>query len=89
MSRARKKPNAWLIIGIPIVLAGLAVVLSPAIWFLEFFWDWIWHDDIIALGGFEQNVRNGSRPASLAFLGFIWGLIVSAIVVTVSWLSGD
>ena len=73
---------------LPGVMALVSVLIPPLAWFGEFMWDWIVHDDVIAISDFEMNVRSSMSPASLAFIGAIWGLALAAIYGTYSWFNG-
>jgi hypothetical protein len=76
MLERRKK---WLLLSAPPVLGTVSLLFSPLTWFFGFTWDWIFFDNVIALGNLDRKVWSGSSPFEAFCIGFFMGLFASII----------
>lgn len=79
-------PPRWFLMLLPFAFGACATLAGPAIWFFDFTWDWIAHDNVIAVGNLERSVRSGMRPLEAFGIGAVIGLFYAAILVAKNWL---
>ena len=51
----------------------IGALVIPAIWFCEFWWNWVCHDNVIAINQLDASVRKGFSPSEAFGLGCFLG----------------
>jgi hypothetical protein len=72
-----------------VVASGIVAAVLPAlIMGATFAWDWLVHDDVIAIGDLKATVASSMAPREMFVFGILIGACVAGMTLAVRWFDG-